>query len=74
MPTLQGDSPGRARQTSDPYEAYFRYERRLVRVHIAIVIGAVLTVLALVSAAVCFHLDSVSERMADAKMQSASLN
>ena len=58
---------------SDPYEAYFRYERRRLRVQTALVVGAVLTVLAIVSAAVFMHLDAMDARVADAKMQ-ASLN
>jgi hypothetical protein len=57
MSTLQGESPPKGRPAKDPYEEYLRHERRRHRMEITIVVATLLTMLAILSAAVFWHLE-----------------
>jgi hypothetical protein len=71
MPTFQGGLGSGPRTVKNPYEAYFRYERRRYKIQVAIVVGAVLTMILIIGTAVLWHIASVDQRMAEANTSSS---
>lgn len=74
MPTVQTRTPEKGLgRTKDPYEAYFRYERRTFRNQVATLVGLLFLSIAVLGGLIFWHL-SGNQRVASADTASASLD
>lgn len=58
---------------NDPWEAYFRHERRRQRKQVTIVVGSVVTLIVLIGAVIMFHQEVLDERAASPNSHLVSL-